>query len=369
MKKRILQTIPYSYHIHAGGLEKIAQTLSDGLNQSTSFVCYNIASDIRRWHTEPLGNFEKDTVFVPSYDLIYNFPIPKFWSREFWKTIQKIKEQKPDIIQTHTRFFIQSFMGWIIAKRLGCKRVHVEHGSGFVTGYSRYIKLAARCFDWTLWRWIFRQCDEIITISHMHKKFIQKFTRKKPVVIYNPIDYTPHKKIHNTIPHIGFVGRLVTLKWVDLLIHALKQIEEKKRICTIVWEGDQRKDLELLVHELWLQKRIIFVWADDRVNRLHKFDIFVNPSHQEWLPTTVVEALLASCIVVATDVWWTREISNKHDLVLVKPGSVEDLGAWIVQAYDSLKNGWDSLDTIKIVFNPENTIHAYTDIYTSILQK
>ncbi|MBP7841152.1 hypothetical protein KA037_00540 [Patescibacteria group bacterium] len=30
--------------------------------------------------------------------------------------------------------------------------------------------------------------------------------------------------------------------------------------------------------------------------------MFVNPSYQEGLPTTVVEALLAKCVVVATNV-------------------------------------------------------------------
>jgi hypothetical protein len=46
----------------------------------------------------------------------------------------------------------------------------------------------------------------------MHKQFISKFTNKNPAVIYNPIDYQPQDKVRNSIPHIGFVGRLVSLK-------------------------------------------------------------------------------------------------------------------------------------------------------------
>lgn len=83
--------------------------------------------------------------------------------------------------------------------------------------------------------------------------------------------------------------------------------------------------LEKLTHHFHLSDRITFVGSDDRANRLPKFDIFVNPSYQEGLPTTVIEALLAHCVVVATDVGGTKEISDKQDLILVKPGDVKSL--------------------------------------------
>jgi len=84
----------------------------------------------------------------------------------------------------------------------------------------------------------------------MHKTFIQKFTSKEPVVIYNPIDYIPQQKVKNVVPHIGFVGSLIARKGVDLLIQALKHLAEKEWTCTIVGEGDQRKKLEESVDKL-----------------------------------------------------------------------------------------------------------------------
>jgi glycosyltransferase involved in cell wall biosynthesis len=84
----------------------------------------------------------------------------------------------------------------------------------------------------------------------MHKTFIQKFTSKEPVVIYNPIDYVPQPTVKNKVPHIGFIGRLVSLKGVDILIQALKQLEDRQWTCTIVGEGDQREKLEKLVQQL-----------------------------------------------------------------------------------------------------------------------
>lgn len=366
---KIIQYLPYSYHIHTWGLEKIAQTLCDWFNNESDISCLNIASDVRRWKGNEFESYQ-DTLFIPSFDLIYNFPLPKIWTREFWQHLNIIKAEKPDIIMTHTRFFVQSLIGGLVAKRLGKKRVHVEHGSWFVTWYPRYIIACAWLFDWTIWLWIFRQCNQIITISEMHKQFISKFTHKTPVVIYNPIDYIPQGRVRNTIPHIGFVGRLVPLKWVDLLIQALAWIQDQQRTCTIVGTGSEDTKLKQLTTHLWLSNRIIFVWADDRANRLHKFDIFVNPSHQEWLPTTVVEALIAWCVVVATDVGGTREISDGDDLIIIESWNIAALEEWLNKAFKSLQKAEISKKLLQNRFDPEKVLQQYKDIlWTTIDQK
>lgn len=49
-------------------------------------------------------------------------------------------------------------------------------------------------------------------------------------------------------------------------------------------------------------------------------DIFINPSYSEGLPTTVLEAGLMKCAVVATNVGGTSEIiENEKDGLLCKP--------------------------------------------------
>ncbi len=363
--KKIVQVIPYSYHIHHGGLEKIADTLSRELGKQ--FLMLNRASNISASNKTVISSESReDTLFMPSFDLIAWFPVPWFWKKEFWKQLRQIKEIKPDVIVTHTRFFLQSLLWWVLAKMWGCKRVHIEHGSWFVNWYSWYVRLCAWLFDRTVGLRIFRQCGTIVTISQMHKKFISKFTKKEPVVIYNPIDFAPQEKIKNTVPHIWFVGRLVPLKWVDVLINALKQLQDKERVCTIVGNWPQRELLEAMVASFGMQDRIHFVWADDRANRLHKFDIFVNPSYQEWVPTTVIEALMAKCIVVATDVWGTREISDRDDLLLVKPWQKELLELLLRKTIDEFHASiWLSYNIVTENFSVKNSIKKYI----SLLQK
>jgi len=360
---KVVQILPYYFPLHSGGLEKIAHTISNGLDSLDWISVLNIVTPIRTHNEIDTLPDDETTIFLDSFDLIDWFPIPKFRKKCFWQTLQKAKKTQPDVIMTHTRFFLQSLLGWLLAKSWWCKRIHIEHGSGFVTWYPRYIKLFAWLFDRTIGLWIFRQCDTVVTISQMHKHFIAKFTKKDPIVIYNPIDFTPQEKVKNVVPHIWFVWRLVPLKWVDILIHALKNLEGKERICTIVGDWSQRQLLEELVDSLWLKSRILFVWADDRTNRLHKFDIFVNPSYQEWVPTTVVEALMARCIVVATDVGGTKEITTEEDLLLCKPWSCEDLMEKLLIAFNHLDRCGNSYEIVNEKFAVAKAIERYRKIF------
>ena len=94
-------------------------------------------------------------------------------------------------------------------------------------------------------------------------------------------------------------------------------------------------------------------------------DILINPSHQEWLPTTVLEWLISKCVVVATDVWWTSEISDKWDLILVKAWDENDLKKWLENALKNYENlAWESYESLKEKFSWERNVKEYFRIYS-----
>ena len=96
---------------------------------------------------------------------------------------------------------------------------------------------------------------------------------------------------------------------------------------------------------------------------LPSLDIFVNPSLQEGLPTTVIEALLAQCIVVATDVWGTREISDKSDFILVQPDDPDALIRGIRKVLIQLDAFWLSADMVREKFSRKKRILQYANLY------
>lgn len=169
---------------------------------------------------------------------------------------------------------------------------------------------------------------------------------------------------------IGFVGRVVKLKWLDLLVEAFNNLytKHKNLMLEIVWDGDQLDELQHIVKDFGLEEKVSFLWFKDREYVANTFlphvDIVVNPSYQEWLPTSVLEGLLSKCVVVATRVGGTPEISDQKDLILVDKWSISDLQKgleYAIQNHEKLR--WLSYDYVKDHFDWKRSIEKYHEVY------
>ncbi len=388
-KMKVIQFTPY-FPPHKWGLEVVAENIGKYLVSGHHAEVINITSSVwqpkEKQHQLIIFEWEHigykingyQVVTIPSFEIVHNFPCPKFWTKQFRNIMEYIKIQKADIIQTHTRFFLQTFMGGIIAKCLKIPQVHVEHGSGHVTGIAGRKKAAARLYDQTFGRLAFAMSDRIISINKKNLEFVSKFTsQKKCEIIYNGIEVPKigaRKESDSDDVKLVFVGRLIRLKWVRILLEACKILMEKwieYFSLEIIWDGEEKSDLEHLMRRLRLQQYVSFLWAknhDEIITEiLPNTDILVNPSLQEWLPTTVLEWLLAGCVVVATNVWWTREISDQKDLVLVEAWNSKRLAEKLEYAIENYKElQWLSESHIKEKFNWENSAKKYAEVYTTL---
>lgn len=65
-------------------------------------------------------------------------------------------------------------------------------------------------------------------MSEAGKNWVQNFSNRveKISVIYRGFSVLQPEKIQNPIPKIGFVGRLVSLKNLEILIRSLKNLEK-----------------------------------------------------------------------------------------------------------------------------------------------
>lgn len=378
MKKiKVVQILPY-FPPHTWWLEMVAKNISKYLVSHTETDVINITSDIgqkRKWY----HCYQEDwyeVICLPSFNIVHHFPCYKFWHKSFWQVLKKIKKHKPDIIQTHTRFFLQTFLWWILAKFLWAKWVHVEHGSWFVTGIVRWKKICARFYDQILGRLIFLWANKIVSINKVNLEFIKRFTRlSKCETIYNWIDFPKEIiKKPNAKTKIVYIGRLTTLKWVHILLQAVKNLKDKwiyDSDLDIIWDGEEMKNLADYIksHKLSNVKLLWKKSHDDIVNAiLPQTDILVNPSFQEWLPTTVLEWLVAKCVVVATNVGWTSEISDKKDLILVDKWSVSDLQKgleYAIQNHEKLRGL--SYESVKKIFDWKRNVEQYYEVYEDLL--
>ncbi|MGE4443522.1 MAG: glycosyltransferase family 4 protein [Candidatus Altimarinota bacterium] len=383
-KINIIQFLPY-FPPHKGGLETVAEELSyfyvknnfgevinvifnggqDTSKIEESLLIKNKSGKIIGYH-----NNGYKVYLLPSFDIISNFPVPKFWKKIFWE-ILFLHELRNGIIQTHTRFFLSSFLGGVFSKITKQKWVHIEHGSDYVKLSNNLKSKISYLYDRVIGKWIFRYAYKIVAISEGCKNFIQRgFVNREIEVIYNGINFVPGIKIeNNNIIKIGFVGRLVKLKGVDLLIEAFKNLEKKypNIVLEIAGDGDERKKLEDLAG---INNNITFLGMLSREkvkDFLGSCDILVNPSYQEGLPTVVLEGLLSSCVVIASDVGGTKEISTCEDLIIIQKGDIESLISGIEKGIFSYRDvGGKSVEYVKNKFNWEENIRKYFSLYNKL---
>lgn len=137
---------------------------------------------------------------------------------------------------------------------------------------------------------------------------------------------------------IGYVGRLVEDKGVQVLIPAFSELRQKlgetaRPKLVIVGSGagqrgDNEAELRQLVDDLGLVGDVIFAGFTTQTALFYKaFDIFVMPSIAvECFPTTVVEAMLSGLPVVASHLGGVVEqIANEQSGFLFEPGDVSGL--------------------------------------------
>lgn len=398
-KINIIKFSPY-FPPHKWWLESHIEQWSYHYVKRWYWKVYNITSDIWQKKVEFDVIFDKkwnnlwykrdwyEVLLLPCFDLIYWFPFPKFWKKSFWNIIWYLKSKKNEgkkddrfIVNTHTRFFLTSLLGLIYSIFTWIKCIHIEHWVDYVKLNSEFKTALAYIYDNIIGRFIFVFSDKVLAISEWCKTFSNKFTSKEIDVIHRWIEFSP-SIIEESIKHnkiisfqkwkiiIWFIWRLVKLKGVDLLLKSLKKLDNDFELW-IVWDWDEIDNLKKLTHTIWLVKKVKFLWFQEHKSIyseiLPKIHILVNSSYQEWLPTSVIEGLISCCVVVATDVGGTKEISTQKDLVLIKSWSQVALTSWIKVAIKNYVNlVWLSKDLVLNRFNWDSSIEKYNNYFKNI---
>jgi len=187
--------------------------------------------------------------------------------------------------------------------------------------------------------------DKIIAVSNFTKEQIiknYKINPSKIEVVYNGIDldgYTfPQEDLRETRkqlnlpekPVILFVGRVDDpRKGLDLLLRAFKKVLERvEAILLVVGKGDQT-EVRKLANSLGISRNVIFAgFIDDAtLKKCYALcDIYVCSSRLEGFGLTVLEAMIAGKLVVATNVGAIPEIvKNGENGILVGLGDVDGM--------------------------------------------
>jgi glycosyltransferase involved in cell wall biosynthesis len=132
---------------------------------------------------------------------------------------------------------------------------------------------------------------------------------------------------------LTFVGRLVTIKRVDLLLQALAAARDTdaRLVLAIVGDGELRPELETLARHLQIAQHVHFLgYRRDMPTVAAGTDIAVLASDNEGTPVSLIEAAAAAKPAVATDVGGVREVVSEASGVVVARGDQAAFAAALV---------------------------------------
>lgn len=305
------------------------------------------------------------------------FPIPRPLSA--LKIILLLSREKFDIVSTQTRFFPLTWIGFLFAKIKRIPVIHTERGGQHTASGNMLVDFIGRFIDHTFGWLVCRFSNQVIGVSEAACAFAGHLGAKNPIKIYNGVDcdfwQLTNLRVYDTRRlEVTFVGRLIYAKGVQDLLQALaslKAVNCKPKV-NIVGDGPYRKKLEELTDQLNIKDQVCF-WGElehEKIKRIFaQTSIFVNPSHSEGLPRSVLEAAAVGLSVIATDVGGTRDIILSEDCgLLVPPGNVDVLSGKIILLMNNLdlrrRLAVNLNNHVKKNFSVEGMTSAYEKIYS-----
>jgi len=131
-----------------------------------------------------------------------------------------------------------------------------------------------------------------------------------------------------------FAGRLVYFKGADVLLQAMKHLQDEGLpvLLDLVGDGPERGKLESLVSEYGLRNVTLHGWLGSQAlaERYANAHIFVHPSRKEGFGKVLVEAMSYGLPIVGADVGVSRELVQKNQCgVLFQSENVFELAASI----------------------------------------
>jgi glycosyltransferase involved in cell wall biosynthesis len=312
--------VSYAYLPRISGVAEVIYKLSRKLAESSTIESITILC--AKYQDEP--ELEQDgKIKIIRYRTfgILQGRVPLISPDFISKLTNQLRNFRPNQIQTHTRFSIDTFLTLIWAKFYAIKAIHVEHLADFISGESSIVNSLSYLWDQTISRMIFSLSSQVVCVSSSVRDFIIQNLGANPdktIVIENGCDFevlptTYHQKFADKKQfNIFYAARFVSLKNPMMVLEAIKLLSEKTQSFNFYLAGDGKLKPQMLEYiktnslcnTVYLGK----LTSDQMAEQFAKSDIFLNPSRLEGLPGAVLEAVFCTNIVIASDIGGNRDI-------------------------------------------------------------
>ena len=282
-----------------GGAEK--QAVSDA-----NLLCY---SDLPYVEQVYLLNFKEGSLLPLLRDEVKHINLDKKnYLSSAYNLAKFIKKEKIDVV--HASLFAPMIIAALATVFTSVNVVWHFHSHEFD------IPLKSRL----AFRWLAKlpSVKKILFVNHElmeHFSFLN-FPIVKQGVLYNHSEIEPNlikSEKADKIIHIGYLGRVVDLKRVDYLLELAVYLSGQQDFYDfkihVVGDGDALDEIRSGADKASLRDIFVFHgFQSDVIKYYSKFDIFVNPSSEECLCMSMIDAGMMGLPVVAFDVGGNNEV-------------------------------------------------------------
>jgi len=294
---RILQ-VNKLYAPVVGGVETVVRDIAEGLTPYTDMQVLVCQSKGRRTHEFFNG---VEVTRANSLGTLLSMPL----SLDFFRQYKRVS-QEANIVQLHFPFPLADLAVWLF----GCKGKLVVWWHSDIVRQKVLLKLLKPLIHRTL-----KRADSIIVASNetlSSSKFLPAYEHKCTIIPFG-LDFEAYKNIANenflitNAPHskkLLFVGRLVYYKGVDLLIKAMKSVENAELF--IVGNGALEEHLKSEAKVIGITTKVHFLGTLPREQLLSAYNscdclIFPSCASSETFGLTQLEAMYYAKPVINTN--------------------------------------------------------------------
>ena len=358
-KKRVLFIITQS---EMGGAQRFLHTLVNRLNKDRHEIIVAAGPNFSENYKvssvkyDLLDTLEKEKIKTIRLKYLFrDIGLLNDW-RALWELRRVIRGWQPDTIFLNSSKI--GFLGSLVAKflipnSLRPKIIYRIGGWSFNDPWPNWKKRG-----WIILEKISAKWKDVIIVNNEHDleqaKKLKIRPKEKIALIHNGIDvykteFLPKEEarlklrdmaypMDTPCPYVangfvvGTIANFYPPKGLKYLIETAEHFKNKDDVIfVIIGDGQERKELELLITNHQLQHKVLLLGQiQDAYKLLSAFDIFVLPSTKEGFPWVVIEAMTAKLSVIATRVGAIPEIiEDGKNGFIVEPARPEQIASRI----------------------------------------
>jgi len=242
---------------------------------------------------------------------------------------KRISELRVGIVHIHTCSgfsFFRSLADLVVARNMGCRVILHIHGAAFDDFHESASPRQRLVIGWGL-----AHADRVIALSDgWREKLNRMSTRGKIVVVENAVDIPPSSNREIVPGPCRFVllAKMDAWKGIDDLLDACALLHREGVWFDLTLAGPPGSagDESTLGKKIGIRRLgdvvryVGTVQGDEKRDLLGKADVYVQPSHNEGMPISLLEALASGLPVVATRVGAVPEVlTDNREGFLIPP--------------------------------------------------